>query len=91
MKSVFVLVFVVEVVVGYNPFMYKTQLQKLIFFIFCSFFSGSHTQPQPPPQIQTHLTQKKNKLPPIQTLSKRILRVRYNYFLKYILFINKLK
>jgi hypothetical protein len=53
---VFVLAFVVEVVVGYNPFMHKTQPQKLIFLAFCGFFSGSHTQPQPPPQIQTHTT-----------------------------------
>jgi hypothetical protein len=51
---VFGLAFVVEVVVRYNPFMHKTQPQKLIFLAFCGFFSGSHTQPQPPPQIQTH-------------------------------------
>jgi hypothetical protein len=53
-KSVFVLVFVVEVVVGYNPFMHKTQPQKLIFLGFCGFFSGFDTQPQPPSQIQTY-------------------------------------
>jgi hypothetical protein len=49
---VFGLAFVVEVVVGYNLFMHKTQPQKLIFLVFCGFFSGFHTQPQPPPQIQ---------------------------------------
>jgi hypothetical protein len=38
---VFVLAFVVEVVVGYNPFMHKTQPQKLIFLAFCGVFSGS--------------------------------------------------
>jgi hypothetical protein len=62
----FVLVFVVEVVVGYNQFMHKTQPQKLIFLVFCSFFSGSHTQPQPPPQIQTHLTQKRTSYLPFK-------------------------
>ena len=50
----FGLAFVVEVVVGYNSFMHKTQPQKLIFLVFCGFFSGSHIQPQLPPQIQTH-------------------------------------
>jgi len=50
--SVFDLAFVVEVVVGYNPFMHKTQSQKLIFLVFCGFFSRFYTQPQP--QIQTH-------------------------------------
>lgn len=39
--SVFVLAFVVEVVVGYNPIMHKTQPQKLFFLVFYSFFSGS--------------------------------------------------
>jgi hypothetical protein len=46
----FGLAFVVEVVVEYNSFMHKIQPQKLIFLVFCGFFSGSHTQPQ----IQTH-------------------------------------
>jgi len=41
---VFVLVFVVEFEVGYNLFMHKTQLQKLLFIVFFSFFGGSHTQ-----------------------------------------------
>jgi len=53
-KGEFVLVFAVEVVVEYNLSMHKTQPQKLIFLAFYGFFSGSHTQPQPPPQIQTH-------------------------------------
>jgi hypothetical protein len=43
-----------EKVVGCNLFMHKTEPQKLIFLVFCGFFCGSHTQPQPPPQIQTH-------------------------------------
>jgi hypothetical protein len=34
----FGLAFVVEVVVGYNSFMHKTQPQKLIFLVFCGFF-----------------------------------------------------
>jgi hypothetical protein len=40
-KGVFVLAFVVEVVVGYNPFMHKTQPQKLIFLFFVAFLVGS--------------------------------------------------
>jgi hypothetical protein len=57
---VFGLAFVVEVVVGYNLFMYKTQPQKLIFLVFYGFFSGFHTQPQPPSQIQTHTKRLEN-------------------------------
>ena len=48
----FVLAFVVEVVVGYNPIMHKTQPQKLFFLAFYSFFSGSYTQTQPQPLKQ---------------------------------------
>jgi len=50
---VFGLVFVVEVVVGYNLIMHKTQPQKLIFLAFCSFLMGSTPKPQPPPLKQT--------------------------------------
>jgi len=52
---VFGLVFVVNVVVGYNPIIHKIQLQKLIFFIFCSFLVGLISKPQPPPVKQTPL------------------------------------
>jgi hypothetical protein len=50
---VFGLAFVVEVVVGYNPIMHKTQLQKLIFLAFCSFLMGPILKPQPSPLKQT--------------------------------------
>jgi len=50
---VFGLAFVVEVVVGYNPIMHKTQLQKLIFLAFCSFLMGPIFKPQPPLLKQT--------------------------------------
>jgi hypothetical protein len=50
--GVFVLIFVVEVMVGYNLFMHKTQLQKLIFLVFCDFFSG------PTPNLNLHLKYK---------------------------------
>jgi hypothetical protein len=43
---VFGLAFVVEVVVGYNPIMHKTQPQKLIFLAFCSFLVGPIPKPQ---------------------------------------------
>jgi hypothetical protein len=72
---VFVLAFVVEVVLGYNPFMHKTQLQKLIFLVFYDFFSGFHTQPQPPPQIQTH-----TKTYTKTYLDKRFRELRGNYY-----------
>jgi hypothetical protein len=49
---VFGLAFVVEVVVGYNPIMYKTQPQKLIFLAFHSFLVGPILKPQPPPLTQ---------------------------------------
>jgi len=68
---VFVLVFVVEVVVGYNLFMHKTQPQKLIFFFFYDFFSEFHTQLQPPSQIQTHTK---------TYLDKRFRELRGNYY-----------
>jgi hypothetical protein len=41
---VFVLAFVVEFEIGYNPFMHKTQPQKLFFIAFLSFFGGFHIQ-----------------------------------------------
>jgi hypothetical protein len=50
---VFVLAFVVEIVVGYNPIMHKTQPQKLIFLVFYSFLVGSTPKPQPPTLTQT--------------------------------------
>ena len=48
----FVLAFMVEVVVGYNSFMHKTQPQKLIFLVFYGFFSGST------PNLNLHLKYK---------------------------------
>ena len=51
--QVFGLAFVVEVVVGYNPIIHKTQPQKLIFLTFCSFLVGSTRKPHPPPLKQT--------------------------------------
>jgi len=51
-KGVFVLAFVVEVVVGYNPFMHKTQPQKLIFLFFVVFLVGST------PNLNLHLKYK---------------------------------
>jgi len=51
--SVFGLAFVVEVMVGYNLIMHKTQLQKLIFFAFYNFLMGPTPKPQPPPLTQT--------------------------------------
>jgi hypothetical protein len=51
---VFVLVFVVEVEVWYNPIMHKTQPQKLIFLVFFVTFSGGPThKTQPLPLKQT--------------------------------------
>jgi len=50
---VFGLAFVVEVVVGYNPIMHKTQPQKLIFLAFYSFLVDLTPKPQPPPLTQT--------------------------------------
>jgi len=62
--SVFVLAFVVEFEVGYNPFIYKTQLQKLFFIIFLSFFDGPtyKTPPQKQTPSNTKLYQKKPTL-----------------------------
>jgi len=50
---VFGLAFVVEFEVGYNPFMHKTQPQKLFFIAFFSFFVGPTHKTPPPPQKQT--------------------------------------
>jgi hypothetical protein len=50
---VFGLAFVVEFEVGYNPFMHKTQPQKLLFIAFFSFFMGLTHKTPPPPQKQT--------------------------------------
>jgi hypothetical protein len=82
---VFVLAFVVEVVVEYNLFMHKTQPQKLIFLIFCGFFNRSHTQPQPPPQIQTH-TKSSKFLKILWSVSV----IRGDYFLFGLVFIKKI-
>jgi hypothetical protein len=45
--------FVVEVVVGYNSIIHKTQPQKLIFLTFCSFLVDPTPKPHPPPLKQT--------------------------------------
>jgi hypothetical protein len=52
-QGVFGLVFVVEVVVGYNSIMHKTQPQKLIFLAFHSFLVDPIPKPQPLPLTQT--------------------------------------
>jgi len=49
----FGLTFAVEVVVGYNPIMHKTQPQKLIFLAFHNFLVGPTPKPQPPRLTQT--------------------------------------
>jgi hypothetical protein len=51
--GVFVLAFVVEFEVGYNPFMHKTQSQKLLFIVFLAFLVGPTHKTPPPPQKQT--------------------------------------
>jgi len=45
--------FVVEVVVGYNSIMHKTQPQKLIFLVFYSFLVDSTPKPHLPSLKQT--------------------------------------
>jgi hypothetical protein len=52
-QGVFGLAFVVEVVVGYNSIMHKTQPQKLTFLTFHSFLVDPIPKPQPPPLTQT--------------------------------------